>query len=95
MRSVTYGSNTQDPNEDTKDYDMLVTDEGFYMIEYKLPKHSPTSAYALKWTFSPATKTSNPAYPGVTGPVYQPVLSFDISNVSQEIMQCNRNLEPR
>ena len=95
VRSVTYGSNTQDPNGDTKDYDMLVTDDGFYMIEYKLAKHSPTSAYALKWTFIPATKTSHPAYPGVTGPVYQPELSFDVSQVPQESMQCNRKPESK
>jgi len=95
VRSVTYGANTQDPNGDTKDYDMLVTDDGFYMIKYHFSERSPNNAYALKWTFSPATKISNPAYPGVTGPIYQPELSFDVSNVSQEIMQCDRNLEPR
>ncbi|HEM8822637.1 Uncharacterised protein [Raoultella planticola] len=95
VRSVTYGSNTQDPNGDTKDYDMLVTNDGFYMIEYAFKERTPTSAYALKWTFSPATKKSNPAYPGVTGPIYQPELSFDVSQVPQEIMQCDRNLEPK
>ncbi|MDW4556884.1 T6SS immunity protein Tli3 family protein [Raoultella planticola] len=51
VRSVTYGSNTQDPNGDTKDYDMLVTNDGFYMIEYAFKERTPTSAYALKWTF--------------------------------------------
>ncbi|PLR29051.1 T6SS immunity protein Tli3 family protein, partial [Chimaeribacter arupi] len=35
MRSVTYGSHTQDPTGDTEDYDMLVTDDGFYMIYYR------------------------------------------------------------
>lgn len=95
IRSATYGSNTQDPNGDTKNYDMLVTNDGFYMIEYRLPKRSPTSAYALKWTFSPPSKISNPAYPGVTGPVYQPELSFDVSQISQETMQCDRKLEPK
>jgi hypothetical protein len=35
IRSMTYGSNTQDPNGDTKDYDMLVTDDGFYLIYYR------------------------------------------------------------
>ena len=95
LRSAPYGGYTSDPNGDTKDYDMLVTNEGFYMIKYTFPERSSTGAYALKWTFSPATKTSNPAYPGVTGPIYQPELSFDVSNVSQEIMRCDRNLEPR
>ncbi|NIG73664.1 hypothetical protein F3J34_08665 [Klebsiella sp. Ap-873] len=95
LRSVTYGSNTQDPNGDTKDYDMLVTNDGFYMIEYAFKERSPTSAYALKWTFSPASKKSNPAYPGVTGPIYQPELSFDVSQVPQEIMKCDRKLEPK
>ncbi|ROS06057.1 T6SS immunity protein Tli3 family protein [Raoultella terrigena] len=35
LRSVTYGSNTQDPNGDTKDYDMLVTNDSFYLIYYR------------------------------------------------------------
>ncbi|PLR29047.1 hypothetical protein CYR23_21730, partial [Chimaeribacter arupi] len=32
---VIYGSHTQDPTGDTEDYDMLVTDDGFYMIYYR------------------------------------------------------------
>ncbi|MGK3144626.1 T6SS immunity protein Tli3 family protein [Pantoea sp. C2G6] len=95
LRSVNYGSNTQNPNGDTEKYDMLVTNEGFYMIKYYFHERSPTDAYALKWTFSPATETSNPAYPGVTGPIYQPELSFDVSQVTQETMQCDRSLEPK
>ena len=95
LRSVTYGSYSHDPNNDTKDYDMLVTDDGFYMIEYDFEERTPTSAYALKWTFSPATKKSNPAYPGVTGPIYQPELYFDVSQVLQGNMQCDRKLEPK
>ncbi|BDH45589.1 hypothetical protein TUM12370_16330 [Salmonella enterica subsp. enterica serovar Choleraesuis] len=35
VHSVTYGSNTQDPNGDTKDYDMLVTNDSFYLIYYR------------------------------------------------------------
>ncbi|MDW4555652.1 hypothetical protein, partial [Raoultella planticola] len=49
----------------------------------------------IRTFLSPATKKSNPAYPGVTGPIYQPELSFDVSQVPQEIMQCDRNLEPK
>ncbi|WP_029686231.1 T6SS immunity protein Tli3 family protein [Tatumella saanichensis] len=95
LRSVTYGSYTHDPNGRTKGYDMLVTDDGFYMIEYDFQERTSINAYALKWTFSPATKKSNPAYPGVTGPIYQPEFSFDVSHVFQEKMQCDRKLEPK
>ncbi|MDA5604590.1 hypothetical protein LRM19_09390 [Enterobacter sp. PI-10] len=94
VRSVTYGSNTQDPNGDTKDYDMLVTDDGFYMINYWDGRRTPTNGSVDKWTFNPATKDSNPAYPGVTGPVYFKEFDMDVSNVIQETIQCNRTLEP-
>lgn len=94
VRSVTYGSNTQDPNGDTKDYDMLVTDDGFYMINYWDGRRTPTNGSVDKWTFNPATKDSNPAYPGVTGPVYFKEFDMDVSNVIQETIQCDRTLEP-
>jgi hypothetical protein len=94
LRSVTYGSNTQDPNGDTKDYDMLVTNDGFYMIAYWDGRRSSTNGSVDKWTFNPATKNSNLAYPGVTGPVYLKDFEMDVSTVIQERMQCNRKLEP-
>ncbi|MDV0597997.1 MULTISPECIES: hypothetical protein [unclassified Enterobacter] len=95
MRSVTYGSNTQDPNGDTKDYDMLVTNDGFYMIEFPDGERVAEDGYVLKWTFSPASKLANPAYPGVTGPEYQKGLPMDdISKVKQTHTQCDRKLEP-
>ncbi|MCP1439714.1 hypothetical protein J3D56_003150 [Erwinia persicina] len=94
-RSVTYGGYTQDPNGNTKNYDMLVTNEGFYMIKYAFPERSPTSAYALKWTFYPDEEaTNNSFYSGATGPVHQPTLSIDVSQTIQETMQCDRRLEP-
>lgn len=93
--TVNYGSNTQDPNGDTEDYDMLVTNEGFYMIEYHFSERTPTSAYALKWTFDPDEESTRlNGYPGVTGPVHQPQLSIDVSQTTQETMQCDRRLEP-
>ena len=80
---------------DTKDYDMLVMDEGFYLIVYHSSKRSPTNAYALKWTFYPNEESAKKiGYPGVTGPVYQPELSIDVSQILQEKMQCDRRLEP-
>jgi len=94
LHSVTYGLNTQDPNGDTKDYDMLVTDDGFYMINYWDGRRIPTNGSVDKWIFNPATKDSNPAYPGVTGPVYFSEFDMDVSSVIQEIMQCDRTLEP-
>ncbi|MFP1731211.1 hypothetical protein ACLEC0_17360 [Lonsdalea quercina] len=96
LRSVTYGSNTQDPNGNTKDYDMLVTNDGFYMIEFSDSERIAEDGYVLKWTFSPASKDANPAYPGVTGPDYQKELPMDdISKVKQIKMQCDRKLEPK
>jgi len=95
IRSVTYGSYTQDPTGATEDYDMLVTNDGFYMIEYAFPERTPTGAYALKWTFHPNEEsTKKYGYPGASGPVYQPELSFDVSSTIQETMQCDRRLEP-
>lgn len=95
VRLVTYGSNTQDPNGDTKYYDMLVTNDGFYLIEFSGVERIVGDGYVLKWTFSPATNIANLAYPGVTGPEYQKELPIDdISNVQQIKMQCDRKLEP-
>ncbi|TPD94077.1 hypothetical protein FJP68_10880 [Pantoea vagans] len=96
IRSATYGSNTQDPNGDTKDYDMLVTNDGFYMIKFWYGNRSLMNGVVDRWIFSPATKTSNSAYPGVTGPEYQKGLPMDdISKVKQIQMQCDRKLEPK
>ncbi|WP_026744341.1 T6SS immunity protein Tli3 family protein [Lonsdalea quercina] len=96
IRSAPYGSNTQDPNGDTKDYDMLVTNEGFYMIEYSFGERSEDTAYVLKWTFDPDEESTRlNGYPGVTGPKYQKELPMDdISKVKQTRMQCDRILEP-
>lgn len=95
VRPVTYGSNTDDPNEDTKNYDMLVTDKEFYLIEFSDDERIAEDGYVLKWTFSPATVLAHPAYPGVTGPEYQKGLPIDdISKVKQVRMQCNRELVP-
>lgn len=95
LYGVEYGSHTQDPTGDTKDYDMLVMDEGFYLIVYHSSKRSPTNAYALKWTFYPNEESAKKiGYPGVAGPVYQPELSIDVSQILQEKMQCDRRLEP-
>ena len=94
IRSVAYGSNTQDPNGDTKDYDMLVTDDGFYLIDYWDGGRKPTNGSVDKWNFNPDAKDSNPVHPGVTGPVYLKYFEIDVSHVIQEKMQCDRKLEP-
>ena len=94
LRSAPYGSNTQDPNGDTKYYDMLVTNDGFYMIEYAFKERNSSDAYALKWTFEPDGVTENSFYPGGMGPVHYPTLSIDVSQTIQETMQCDRRLEP-
>ncbi|MTD39411.1 hypothetical protein GIX45_12425 [Erwinia sp. CPCC 100877] len=94
LRPATYGSYTQDPTGSTKRYDMLVTNDGFYMIKYAFKERNSTDAYALKWTFDPDGVTENSFYPGVLGPVHQPTLSIDVSQTTQETMQCDRRLEP-
>ncbi|MGV3347149.1 hypothetical protein ACGVWS_16095, partial [Enterobacteriaceae bacterium LUAb1] len=50
MRSVTYGSNTDDPNGATKRYDMLVTNDGFYMIYYR--GDNRTYPIVRQWIFN-------------------------------------------
>jgi len=96
MRSVTYGSNTQDPNGDTRNYDMLVTNNGFYLIEYWDGNRVSTNGSVDKWTFDPDEESTKlNGYPGVTGPEYQKEFNMDVSHVMQEEMQCNRTLGPR
>jgi len=97
LKSVEYGSYTQDPTGDTEDYDMLVTNEGFYMIEFNGKERFAESAATWKWTFDPDPESTEKfGYPGATGPKFQRDLPMnDISNVSQVRMQCNRNLEPQ
>ncbi|WP_277978486.1 T6SS immunity protein Tli3 family protein [Pantoea endophytica] len=95
-RSVTYGANTQDPNEDTADYDMLVTNDGFYMIDFKGHERYEEEARTWKWTFYPDEySTKQNGYPGVTGPVYQKHLPLDdISKVEQIRLTCDKALVP-
>lgn len=95
-RSVTYGANTQDPNEDTKKYDMLVTNDGFYMIKYWDGHREESSASVDKWRFHPnGESTTVNGYPGVIGPEYQKELPMDdISKVRQTQMLCDRSKEP-
>ena len=95
MRSVTYGNYTQDPTGDTEDYDMLVTNEGFYMIKYWFGERAPDNGMVDKWTFQPDKEAAEKyGYPGVVGPEYQKQFDMDVSGVIQEKMQCNRSLEP-
>lgn len=96
VHSVTYGSNTQDPNGDTKKYDMLVTNDGFYMIDFKGTERFDYRASTWKWIFDPDEESTKlNGYPGVTGPKYQDELPInDISRVSQIRVQCDRRLEP-
>ena len=96
LKGVEYGNYTQDPTDDTEDYDMLVTNEGFYMIEFTGKERFAEGAVTWKWTFDPDPEaTEKFGYPGATGPKFQRELPMnDISNVSQVRMQCNRNLEP-
>ena len=96
IRSVTYGSYTQDPTGATEDYDMLVTNDGFYMIDFKGEERFDYRASTWRWIFSPDEEsTEKYGYPGVTGPVFQNDLPInDISKVKQIRMQCDSTREP-
>ena len=96
LHPITYGSYTQDPTGDTEDYDMLVTNEGFYMIEFNGKERFAEDGYVLRWKFHPNEKaTREIGYPGASGPEYQKELPMDdISKVKMVRMQCNRSLEP-
>lgn len=96
LHSVVYGDNTQDPTEQTKGYDMLVTNDGFYMIDFKEEERFQEDGITWLWTFDPDEESTRlNGYPGVTGPRYQEKLPMDdISKVKQIKMQCDRKLEP-
>jgi len=92
---VEYGNYTQNPTDDTKNYDMLVTNEGFYMIKYWDGNRTPTNGSVDRWKFHPDEKaTKERGYPGVSGPVYQREFEMDVSHVIQEKIVCNRAMEP-
>ncbi|WP_072062496.1 hypothetical protein [Pluralibacter gergoviae] len=103
LHSVTYGSNTQDPNGDTKDYDMLVTDEGFYLIYYR----GRGRVYPVidGWNFDKGNwlgvVRSEDAYslfsPGEKMPVggfFKIDMSKFYPKKGEAEMQCDRQLEP-
>lgn len=96
LHGVPYGGNTTSPTEATKNYDMLVNNEGFYVIDFKGRERYQEDARSWKWTFDPDDEsTKKNGYPGATGPVYQKELPIvDLSKVKQRKMQCDRSLEP-
>ncbi|GEM_PF-3336508 len=68
---------------------MLVTNNGFYMIEYWDGNRTADNGSVDRWNFKPENTIAN-----VSGPFYQPDLQIDVSQVMQEKMQCDRKLEP-
>lgn len=103
LRSVTYGSNTQDPNGDTKDYDMLVTDDGFYLIYYR----GKGRVYPVvdRWDFDKenwlgvikSEDEYNLLRPGEEKPVggfFKIDMSKFYPKNGEGEMQCDRQLEP-
>ena len=95
LNGVEYGNYTQDPTGDTADYDMLVTNEGFYMINYWDGNRTPTNGSVDRWKFHPDEKAAKErGYPGVSGPVYQREFEMDVSHVIQEKLVCDRAMEP-
>ena len=103
LNGVPYGGYTQDPTGNTKDYDMLVTNNGFYLIYYR----GKNRVYPVvnKWNFNPKNASrvtsSDHEYelfrPGEQVPIggfYKIVVSrFNPTN-GVTITQCDRTLEP-
>ena len=104
LEAVSYGFYSSDPTKITKNYDMIVTDKGFYMINYRLPDRKRPDTD--RWVFD----LSSPV--GVLGPDGKNDLidanikvpeygfySFDLSDFispsGQTEMQCNRALIPK
>ena len=96
LHGVPYGGHTTSPTEVSKTYDMLVYDDGFYMIYYWDGIRDAGSASVDRWKFHINEESTRlNGYPGVTGPKYQKSLPMDdISGVKQTVMQCDRALEP-
>ena len=97
LNATTYGIYSQDPTGITKDYDMLVTNSGFYIIDFSGETRFDNMATTWKWTFDPDEEsTKKYGYPGATGPDSQDGLPMDdISKVKQVRMQCNKSLIPQ
>ncbi|WP_312410077.1 hypothetical protein [Pseudescherichia sp.] len=103
LKSVEYGSYTQDPTGDTEDYDMIVTDRSFYVIYYRSVNNSYPVVY--RWDFdknnSMGFVRSDREYellrPGENIPPYgfyklNLLKFYPRSGVIK--MQCDRKLEP-
>ena len=103
LRSVIYGSNTQDPNGDTNNYDMLVTNDGFYLIYYR----GKGRVYPVvdRWKFDKenwlGVVKSEDEYsllkPGEKKPVggfFKIDMSKFYPKKGKGEMQCDRQLEP-
>ena len=87
----TYGHYSSDPTGDTRNYDMLVNDEGFYMIDYRSSERYREKAVVWKWQFY-----SKNGRMGASGPLYQSDLPMDdVANIAQPFMQCNKLLIPK
>ncbi|WP_455426172.1 hypothetical protein [Dryocola sp. LX212] len=103
LSSLPYGSYTQDPNGDTEKYDILVMNDGFYLIYYR----GSNRGYPVvdRWTFNPRNASrvdvAGNEYelfrPGEQVPVggfYKMSLSKFYPKDGMQKMQCDRSLEP-
>ncbi len=103
FRSIIYGGYTQDPTGDTEDYDMIVTDNSFYLIYYR--SLNRTYPVVDRWDFDKKNDAgfvrSDNEYellrPGEDLPPYG-FYKLDLSRFhprSEDIkMRCDRKLEP-
>ncbi|MCR4457173.1 MULTISPECIES: T6SS immunity protein Tli3 family protein [Pseudescherichia] len=103
LDGIAYGGYTQDPTGDTKDYDMIVTDNSFYLIYYR--SLNRTYPVVDRWDFDKKSDVgfvrSDNEYellrPGEDLPPYG-FYKLDLSKLyprSGDIkMRCDRKLEP-
>ncbi|TBL98078.1 hypothetical protein EYY90_00735 [Hafnia alvei] len=76
LNAIIYGGYTSNPTEDTKDYDIIVTDNGFYTLYYWNGVRQKNNGYVDKWNFRPQNKIA-----GVSGPFEQGTGWIDNENV--------------
>ena len=104
LHGVGYGSNTTSPTEATKDYDMLVTNQGFYMIYYR----GVNRIYPVidGWGFNDEYHFGvlkiesvydlfKPGEPIPVGGFYKIDLSKFYTKSIDKNMHCDRTLEPK
>ncbi|WBG91919.1 hypothetical protein N5580_05075 [Pantoea piersonii] len=91
LKAIEYSYYIKDPTSETKYYDMIVTDDAFYMIEYHRDDERVfKNGYTRQWKFY-----SKDGRMGASGPLYiKEHVAFDVSKIKNNRFKCDRTLEP-